>query len=278
MSSKATAWTLLAAIAFATVVLFNYWAAFQPVSTLAYLGIVVALCGLANLILPFRCLGISKRATGALLLVGGWALTLIALSWPASSVRVGQPATLLDEIMPEYQFYEKHSTRIHARPEQVIQAVRDSTFGDWEAFVTLMRIRGWVSRRPFHETGDLHDKRVLDAFSESGYLSGGSEHEIAMFGLWDARANRQPDVRTLQDFADCRNPGTVKMAYNFNVEDAGGGWSTITAETRVLALDDATRRGMARYWRLIVPGSGLIRREWLDAIKRRAESMPKPRS
>ena len=40
----------------------------------------------------------------------------------------------------------------------------------------------------------------------------------------------------------------------------------------VMALGDSTRRGMGRYWRLIVPGSGLLRREWLDGIRRRAES------
>jgi hypothetical protein len=64
------------------------------------------------------------------------------------------------------------------------------------------------------------------------------------------------------------------MAFDFNVEDAGGGWSTLSTETRVLATDDATRRGMGRYWRLIVPGSGLLRRQWLDGIKRRAEGSP----
>ncbi len=66
------------------------------------------------------------------------------------------------------------------------------------------------------------------------------------------------------------------MAYDFNVEDAGGGWSTISTETRVLALDDFTRRGMGRYWRLIVPGSGLLRRQWLEGIKKRAESIAQP--
>jgi hypothetical protein len=62
------------------------------------------------------------------------------------------------------------------------------------------------------------------------------------------------------------------MAFDFNVEDEGNGWSTISTETRVLALDDATTRGVSHYWRLIVPGSGLLRRQWLDGIKRRAES------
>jgi hypothetical protein len=277
MSFKAVAWTLLAAMAFATVLLFNYWAAYQPLSTLAYSGIVLALCGLANLVLPFRFLGVRKRAVGALILAGGVALTLAALLWPAPMIRVAQHRTLLDDIMPEYQFSERHSARIHARPEQVMQAIRQSTFGDMKSLGTLLKIRGAALR--IHDTGGLwEDKRILDAFSASGYLSGGSENEIVMFGGRNVRANRGLGVRTVQEFADYREQGAVKMAFDFNVEDAGGGWSTISAETRVVALDDLTRRGMGRYWRLIVPGSGLLRLQWLEGIKKRAESMPNPRS
>ena len=277
MSFKAVAWTLLAAMAFTTVLLFNYWASYQPLSTLAYSGIVLALCGLANLAIPFRFLGIRKRAIGALVLVGGVVLALTALLWPAPTIRVAQPKILLDDIMPEYQFFERHSARIHARSELVMQAIRQSTFGDMKSLMTLLKIRGAALR--IHDSGDfLQDKRVLDAFSESGYLSGGSEHEIVMFGVWNARANRRPEVRTSQEFAAYREQGAVKMAYDFNVEDTGGGWSTISTETRVLALDDVTRRGMGRYWRLIVPGSGLLRRQWLEGIKKRAESMPNPQS
>jgi hypothetical protein len=152
-----------------------------------------------------------------------------------------------------------------------MQAVRQSTFGDMKSLVTLLKVRGAAMR--IHDTGTfLQDKRILEAFSASGYLSGGSEHEIVMCGAVNARAMRRPEVRTLQEFADYREQGAVKMAFDFNVVEAGVGWSTITAETRVVALDDNTRRGMGRYWRLIVPGSGLLRRQWLDGIKRRAES------
>jgi len=275
MSFKAVAWTLLAAMALTAVLLFNYWASFQPLSTLAYSGIVLALAGWANLVFPFRFLGIRKRSAGALILVGGVGLAIGALLWPASTIRVAQHRTRLDDIMPEYQFFEKHSARVHAQPEQVVAAIRQSTFGDMKSLVTLLRIRGAVLRIP-ETNGFLQDKRILDAFSESGYLFGGSEHEIVMFGVWNVRANRRPDVRILQEFADYREQGAVKMAYSFNVEDADGGWSTISTETRVLAVDEFTRRGMGRYWRMIVPGSGLLRRQWLEGIKKRAESMPTP--
>jgi hypothetical protein len=277
MSFKAVAWTLLAAVALATVLLFNYWASFQPLSMLVYSGIVLALGGLANLVFPFRFLGIRKRSAGALVFAGGVGLAVAALYWPAPTIRAAQSRSLLDDVLPEYQFFERHSARIHARPEQVMQAVRQSTFGDLKSLVTLLKIRGAALRT--HDTGSfLQDQRVLDAFSASGYLSGSSEHEIAMFGVWNVRANRRPEVHTLQEFADYREQGAVKMAFDFTVQEAGEGWSTISTETRVLALDDFTRRGMGRYWRLIVPGSGLLRRQWLDGIRKRAENMPNPRS
>ncbi len=277
MSLKAVAWTLLAALAVAAILLFNYWAAFQPLSTLVYSGIVLALAGLANLVIPFRFLGVRKRGVGALVLAGGVGLALVALSWPARTIPVAQHLSLLDDAMPEYQFYEKHSARIHARPDQVLQAVRESTFGDMKCMATLLRIR--ASALHIRDTGaSLQNRRVLDTFAASGYITGGNEHEVVMFGGANARAKRGLGVRTLQEFTDYRVPGAVKMAYNFTVEDAGGGWTTLSTETRVLTTDDLTRRGMGRYWRLIVPGSGLLRRQWLDAIKKRAESMGEVRS
>jgi hypothetical protein len=271
MSSKAVAWTLLAAIALAAILLLNYWASFQPLSTLAYSGIVLALGGLANLVLPFRFLGIRKRAVGAVILAGGVGLAITALLWPAPMIRVAQHRTALDDVMPEYQFSERHSARVHAPPEQALQAVRQATFGDMKSLITLLKIRGAVLRAPYQDTGDFsQDRLVLEAFSASGYLSGGSEHEIVMFGVGNVRPIRRPEVRTVQEFADYREQGAAKMAFNFHVEEAGAGWSTISTETRMVVQDDFSR-GPAVYWRLIVPGSGLLRRQWLEGIKKRAE-------
>jgi len=272
MSAQTLSWILLAAITLGAVLLFNYWASYQLLSTLAYAGIVAALVGLANLAFPFRFLGVRKRGVGALVLAGGVALALAALFWPASTVRVAQRRTILDDAMPEYQFCERHSARVHARREQVLQAIRQATFADMKSLDTLLKIRGAFLRAHFRGIGDLQNKRILDSFLESGYLLGGSEHEIVVFGAVDVRKMRRPEVHTLQEFADYREQGAIKQAFDFNVEEAGEGSSTIITETRVAATDDLTSRGMGRYWRLIVPGSGLLRRQWLDGIKRRAES------
>lgn len=272
MSSKAVAWALLAVFALAAVLLFNYWAAYQPLSTLVYTGFVLALAGLANIIVPFRFLGVRNRAIGALIFVAGVVLAFVSLTWPAATVHTAQAATQLDEIMPEYQFFEKHSTRVHARPDQVMRAVRESRFGDLKSFSTLMNIRSVALR--IHDKGDsLRDKRVFDVFTLSGYVSGANDHEVLLAGGANARVGRPLQLPNLQAFAEYHEPGAVKMAFNFHADDIGNGWCIVTTETRVLATDDATRRGMSRYWRLIVPGSGLLRRQWLDAIKEKAESL-----
>ncbi|MDT8068709.1 MAG: hypothetical protein ROO76_11155 [Terriglobia bacterium] len=271
MSFKAVSWTVISALGLALILLFNYWASYQPLSTLAYAGIAVALCGLANLALPFRFLGIRKRYAGALIFAGGVALAFVALLWPAPTIRVAQHNKLLDDVMPEYQFYERHSLRIHAKPEQVMQAVRESRFRDMKSVATLMKIRAAALR--IHSTADsLQDRQILEAFSASGYALGGNGHEIVMCGGVNVPAKRPLQPRTLQECADYRESGALKVAFDFRAEDAGGGWSTVSTETRVVALDDSTRRGMGRYWRLIVPGSGLLRRQWLDSIKQRTES------
>lgn len=58
---------------------------------------------------------------------------------------------------------------------------------------------------------------------------------------------------------------------NFFVRTDGRGGSFVSTDTRVYANDDSSRRRFAMYWRVIYPGSSLIRVMWLRAIQRRAE-------
>ena len=272
MKVKTLGWFVLFAIVLGAVLLFNYSASFEPLSLMTYSGFVLALVGLSSLAIPFRFLGVHKRSAGALIFAGGVVLAIAALLWPAPVIRVAQHKSRLDDIMPEYEFSEKHSVSTRARPEQVLQAAREATWGDLSSLNTLMKIRGAVLRAPFHATGYFApDKRVLDVFAASGYLTESSGHELVVFGAANTRLRRGTGVHSAQEFVDYREQGAVKIAFDFTAEDAGGGWTTITTETRMMVHSDSTR-GAAIYWRLIVPGSGLLRREWLDGIKRRAES------
>ena len=57
---------------------------------------------------------------------------------------------------------------------------------------------------------------------------------------------------------------------SFSVVPDGLNASVVSTETRVFANSAGARRRFALYWRLIYPGSAIIRRMWLRAIERRA--------
>ena len=79
-----------------------------------------------------------------------------------------------------------------------------------------------------------------------------------------------------RDFAAIGRPGFCKVAMNFRLREEPGGWVRLSTETRVFALGSSALREFAVYWRSIYPGSALIRRMWLEAIRRRAEDERRP--
>jgi hypothetical protein len=69
-------------------------------------------------------------------------------------------------------------------------------------------------------------------------------------------------------------PGFARAAMNFSTSDAGGDRTRLVTETRIAATDAGARRRFAAYWLIVRPGSALIRRMWLRAVKKRAERVP----
>ena len=63
----------------------------------------------------------------------------------------------------------------------------------------------------------------------------------------------------------------LERGVNFLVTSDERGGSIVSTETRVYVNDPSALRRFAVYWRVIHPGSDIIRRMWLRAIKRRAE-------
>ena len=61
------------------------------------------------------------------------------------------------------------------------------------------------------------------------------------------------------------------IAMNFRIEEVDAAHCTLNTETRVYVTGFHVLHGFAGYWRMIYPGSSLIRYEWLRAIQRRAE-------
>jgi hypothetical protein len=166
--------------------------------------------------------------------------------------------TLLDEQVPDWHFREHHAIRVDAPPDRVFDAVRRVTLSEMGVFRALAWLRG--IRMPV-------DRPVLEVAGASWeILADESGRELVMGSIGQPWRWRGGGSRPPGDFATFGRPGYAKMAINWRLEG-----TTLSTETRVLLTDDVARRKFRRYWLVIRPFSGLIRRVWLRAIKRRAE-------
>ena len=88
---------------------------------------------------------------------------------------------------------------------------------------------------------------------------------------WKIAGGEDPpalDAAALRAFAE---PGWVKTGFDLVIEPDGTG-TRLTTETRVFATDPRTRARFGFYWLFIRAGSGLIRRDMLRSVARRAEA------
>lgn len=237
-------------------------------------GLAAGFLGLVSLIRPLRFLGIHTRRRGAVWLASGAVLGLAGVALPAPSQRVSERSSHLDEIIPTYQFSEYHEIRVHASPAQVHDAVWKVTAEEIRLFQTLTWIRSpRVSGGRESILNAPARKPILEVATSSGFmlLVDQPGREVVVGTIVIAPSRPQVRMESPEDFAALEAPGYAKAAMNFRMEDEGGGWTRLTTETRVYATDAWARRRFAAYWRLIYPGSALIRRMWLRAIRERAE-------
>jgi len=187
-------------------------------------------------------------------------------------------ATVLDRLVPTFQAVERHSTTIAASADQVWAALAQVTVGELGLFRLLMGLRvlpgrllgsprarfdaeepllGWAVRFGFTILGEeVRRELVVGAIGQPWRLAGG--RAIAVAGG--------------EEFAAFDRAGYAKMAANFRLAPIAGARAIrLSTETRVACTDASSARRFARYWWLIRPASGAIRRSWLAAIKRRAE-------
>jgi len=242
---------------------------------LVYAGLVVTLVGAVSLVNPQAFVGIHSRLQGALIL--GLGLLIVGAGWafPAKQMRVAVFRTQLDQFVPLYQFNEVHSIRVMAPKDRVYRAIKTVTAGEIPFFRTLTWLRRLGRSAPESILNAPQRLPLLEVATQTGFLLLAEEpdHEIVVgTAVMVPRGWRPRKSITPEDFKTIREPGFAIAAMNFLVEDAGPGGCTVTTETRVYATDASARRRFAMYWRAIYPGSALIRRMWLRAVKRRAEA------
>lgn len=80
-----------------------------------------------------------------------------------------------------------------------------------------------------------------------------------------------PEIYTLEQFKSFNEPGYVKVAVNFRFISINNNETILTTETRNNGTTQNDNRIFGYYWRIIYPGSAIIRRVWLDTIKKKAQ-------
>lgn len=257
------------------------------------LGIAVALLGLLSLLRPLRFFGIATRGRAARMALAGIVVALAGGLLPAPERRAApetKESSQLDRVIPVWQFFERHETQIHASPAAVEKAIRGVSARD----IALYRLFTWLRspRLPWLEKKESilsppADEPILAVALRSGFMvlakEPGKELVFGALVMTPASLRALPlaeleklrDKFTAEKFRALSDPGYAKAVMNFRWTEEGDGWTRLVTETRVFATDASVKRRFGLYWRTIYPGSSLLRRTWLAAIRKRAEEVEK---
>jgi hypothetical protein len=105
--------------------------------------------------------------------------------------------------------------------------------------------------------------RVEDMISYGWMLLGENPSEIILGQIsqpWKAAGTATCPPVAAPAFAAFHQPGYAKIAFSLRADPRGSTSSVLTMETRVALTDAGSRRRFRRYWMIISPFSGLIRR------------------
>ena len=158
----------------------------------------------------------------------------------------------LDELLPEYDVVERHERHVPAPPDAAVAAALASPVAPDGLVRALLRLRG------LPRGGTVYGAMRAMGFSELVH-----EPDCVVVGA----AGRPWTPHGGLVAFDEGGPGQVRMLLEISATPADGG-SLLFTETRVAAMDDRSRRAFRRYWFVVGPFSGVIRRRWLAATER----------
>jgi hypothetical protein len=182
---------------------------------------------------------------------------------------------LIDEFLPVYDTVARHQIDIHSSAERVYAAARKLDLRGSAWIRWLFRLRGipalFFSRVQSRQKGL---GLTLEGLLKNGFIlldeSPPAEIVLGLVGkFWTSSGCIQR--LDAAGFSNFTMPNYAKAVWNFSLAPQADGITRLFTETRVLCLDEASRRRFRLYWTFIRPFSGVIRMEALRAIKRQAE-------
>ena len=246
-------------------------------STIFYGSVLAVMAGVWAVVRPLCRLGLTTRARAfgvfltAVLAIG--AVTMVLP--PTTTMAPAAPAaSAIDTFAPQFQIRDRHEIRIAAPADRVYAAIRAVTANEIALFQTLTAIRRFGQPGPASILNAPEHQPILEVAMNGGFvlLSEAAPREVVVGALVIAPSGPRAEGKLTADtYRSLSRPGFAKATMNFRVEPDGTTGSRVVTETRVFATDRATLRRFTAYWRVIYPGSGLMRLTWLRAIKARAE-------
>lgn len=240
-------------------------------SAIVYVGGILAFVGLVLVARPILRFGIRTRSRALFMAMVGALVAAVGMLLPAFESRVTRIDTRLDEFAPVWQFREFHTIRIAAPPARVFDAIRRVRADEIRLFHALTWIRRGGRSLPPSILNAGSRESLIDVATQTGFVRLADEEprELVIGAVIIAPPGTRGTLAP-QVFQRDLPPGFALAAMNFVVAPDGPERSIVSTETRVYANSTSARRRFAAYWRVIYPGSALIRRMWLNAIERRA--------
>lgn len=256
-----------------------HYAKFYAPSYFFWIGIILIVVGIISLIHPLAILLILNRIVAAFVVLGGVLISAFSLLYPVKTNYSPTNNQQIDSLLPDFSFNEFHEVRVNASLEKIKQVLQVTGVKDISAARLLMRIRGIAD-----EDVDLSDRASNNIVGSETISTPDFNFFVVAPDEWitvmilksailtyNANQPAPPEITTLKQFLSFNEPGYVKVVVNFRFISTNNNETILTTETRNNGITHKDNRVFGYYWRIIYPGSAIIRRLWLDTIKKKAQ-------
>jgi hypothetical protein len=193
---------------------------------------------------------------------------------------------LLDKYLPRYDFTEVHTIKIQASPETVYRALRAVTLKEIHWFVKfLLDLRALPEKMAGRNDQTMTlsaGQPLIGQMLENGFVIIEEQTPVEIvFGLivpgsigrvWRESSGSQVVPANAAEFIAFNDPDYLHVIANLMVRETDNpDVMQVYTESRTRGLSEKARKSFRLYWWIIRPWSGLIRRLWLKAIKKRVE-------
>lgn len=175
------------------------------------------------------------------------------------------------QVIPAPPFAEYHQRRIGVSAPVASRALSAVTFREVRLLAPLMAVRALPARLAGEATGAGGDRPLREVIADGFDIlaEGPDGYLFAVVGQpFKLRSGQRHPVGSVEELRAFDEPGFCRIVADFRVTACEGA-TVVSTETVIDCTDAETQRAFARYWRVIRPFSGLIRRSMLAAVQRR---------